>query len=52
MKDPAFLDDARKRSIEINPLSGAETSKLMTELYQTPRDVVDEARRATEAQQH
>jgi hypothetical protein len=50
MKDPAFLADARKRSIEINPVSGAETSKLMTELYGTPRDVVDEARSATEPQ--
>jgi tripartite-type tricarboxylate transporter receptor subunit TctC len=48
MKDPEFLAEAEKRGLEINPVSGHDIEKLLAELYQTPKDVVAEAREATE----
>ena len=34
MKDPAFLADAKKRRLEIDPITGEEITALMDELYQ------------------
>jgi hypothetical protein len=48
MKDPEFLAEAEKRGLEINPVSGHDVEKLIAELYQTPKDVVTEAREAAE----
>jgi tripartite-type tricarboxylate transporter receptor subunit TctC len=48
MKDPEFLAEAQTRGLEINPVSGHDVEKLIAELYATPRDVVTEAREATE----
>jgi tripartite-type tricarboxylate transporter receptor subunit TctC len=48
MKDPDFLAEAQGRGLEINPVSGHDLEKLIAELYQTPKDVVAEARAATE----
>jgi tripartite-type tricarboxylate transporter receptor subunit TctC len=50
MRDPAFLDEAGKHAIEINPVAGTDINGLMAELYRTPQDIVVEARRAVEAQ--
>ena len=36
MKDPEFLADAKRRRLEIDPVSGEEIEKLVNELYQTP----------------
>jgi tripartite-type tricarboxylate transporter receptor subunit TctC len=36
VKDPAFLKDAKKRRLEIDPISGEEIEKLVNELYATP----------------
>jgi len=44
MKDPAFLEEAKKMKLDVNPVSGAEIDKLVAELYRSPKDVVDEAR--------
>ena len=46
LKDPAFLADADKLKLEVNPVSGAEIDKLIAELYRAPRDIVEEARKA------
>src|SRR5262245_5071430 len=46
LKDPAFLDEASKLKLEVNPVSGAEVDKLVAELYRTPKDIVEEARKA------
>jgi tripartite-type tricarboxylate transporter receptor subunit TctC len=46
LKDPAFLDEAGKLKLEVNPVSGAEVDKLVAELYRTPKDIVEEARKA------
>jgi tripartite-type tricarboxylate transporter receptor subunit TctC len=46
MKDAEFLAEAKTRKMEVNPVSGADVEKLVNELYQTPKDVVAEARAA------
>jgi tripartite-type tricarboxylate transporter receptor subunit TctC len=44
MKDPEFLAEAKAAKLEVNPISGEELDKLIGELYQTPPDVIEEAR--------
>ena len=46
MKDPAFLADAKKTMIDINPVSGPEVDEIVASLYATPKDVVEKATRA------
>jgi tripartite-type tricarboxylate transporter receptor subunit TctC len=46
LKDPAFLDEANKLKLEVNPVSGADVDKLLGELYRTPKDIIEEARKA------
>src|SRR5215510_1777593 len=46
LKDPAFLDEAGKLKLEVNPVSGADVDKLLDELYRTPKDIIEEARKA------
>ena len=46
LKDPAFLAEADKLKLEVNPVSGAEIDKLIADLYRTPKDIVDDARKA------
>jgi hypothetical protein len=36
----------KARGQEVNPVSGAEIDRLLAELYATPKDVVDETRKA------
>jgi len=48
MKDPEFLAEAEKRGLEVNPVSGLDAAKLIDELYATPKNVLDDARAATE----
>ncbi len=47
MKDPAFLADAEKGKMDIDPVSGQEVQDLVAELYKTPKELVEEAARAT-----
>jgi hypothetical protein len=44
MKDAAYLDEAKKRRLEIAPLSGAEVEALIAEVYKTPKPVVERVR--------
>jgi len=46
LKDAAFLEEATKLKLEVNPVSGAEIDRLIAELYRTPTDIVEEARKA------
>jgi tripartite-type tricarboxylate transporter receptor subunit TctC len=46
MSDPAFLTEAKKLNLEVNPASGGEVEALVANLYRTPRDVVEQAQRA------
>jgi tripartite-type tricarboxylate transporter receptor subunit TctC len=44
MADAEFLAEARQRGLEVNPVGGPEIDKLVSELYQTPADIVAELR--------
>ena len=41
---PAFLAEADKLKLEVNPVTGEEVTRLVAELYATPKDIVEEAR--------
>lgn len=43
MNDPAFLAEAKKLNLEVNPASGKEVEALVADLYRTPRNVVEQA---------
>ena len=46
VKDKDFLADAERLHIAIDPLSGDKVQSLVQKLYDTPKDIVDRARRA------
>ncbi|HMA51461.1 MAG TPA: tripartite tricarboxylate transporter substrate-binding protein [Magnetospirillaceae bacterium] len=46
MRDPEFLDEAKKLELEVAPVSGEEITQLVTEVYATPPDIVQLAREA------
>lgn len=43
MKDPDFLAEAKKLSIDVRPVSAKALDELLAELYATPKDVVAKA---------
>jgi tripartite-type tricarboxylate transporter receptor subunit TctC len=43
MKDPAFLADAKKLQLEVDPLSGEEIESLLKSAYATPAPIVARA---------
>jgi hypothetical protein len=43
MTDPAFLADAEKSQLEVNPVAGDELQKLVAEIYRTPPEVAKKA---------
>ena len=45
-RDPEFVAEATARGQEVNPVSGTDIDKLIAELYATPKDVVEETRKA------
>jgi tripartite-type tricarboxylate transporter receptor subunit TctC len=50
MKDPEFIAEANARGQEVDPVSGAALDALIAELYATPKDVVEETKRAIAGQ--
>ena len=44
MRDPAFLDEATRSRLSINPVSGEEIQNLVIELYATPEPVIERTR--------
>jgi len=51
MTDQAFIDEARARALEVNPVSGAEIERLVAEIYQTPPEIVALAKAAVAPEQ-
>jgi tripartite-type tricarboxylate transporter receptor subunit TctC len=49
VKDPAFLAEAEKEKLDIDPLTGDEVQKLVAEVSQTPPDIVARVRQALES---
>lgn len=47
MTDKAFLSDAKKARIVIDPTTGAKAQALVEKLYATPKRIVDKAKSAT-----
>ena len=46
MRDPQFLADAGKMSIDVSPLPGAQLQQVVQKLYDTPKAILEQARRA------
>ena len=46
LRDPQFLAEATKMRIDVSPLPGATVQKLVQAFYGTPKDIVEQARRA------
>ncbi len=46
MKDPAFIEDAKKSDLEVRPATGQEIEDLVTEIYDSPPEVLKLARDA------
>jgi hypothetical protein len=46
MKDPAFLADARKLHLEIDPISGEQVEALVKQAFETPPAAVARVRKA------
>ena len=44
MKDPAFLAEAKAMSLEIDPVNGEEVTKLIADIYASPREIIEQAR--------
>ena len=43
MTDPAFMADAEKSQLEVNPVGGEDLQKLVAEIYRTPPEVAKKA---------
>jgi tripartite-type tricarboxylate transporter receptor subunit TctC len=43
MKDPAFIAEAGKLQLEIEPMTGVEIQKMLAEAFSTPKEIVAEA---------
>jgi tripartite-type tricarboxylate transporter receptor subunit TctC len=43
LKDPAFLADAEKSRLEVDPVPGAEMEKMIKAAFETPKPLVEEA---------
>ena len=41
MKDPEFLEAAKRSALDIDPVSGVRAQEIMERLYQTPRAIID-----------
>jgi tripartite-type tricarboxylate transporter receptor subunit TctC len=48
MKDPAYLEEAAKLKIDVDPLNGAELAALVEQISKTPADTVARVRAALE----
>jgi tripartite-type tricarboxylate transporter receptor subunit TctC len=44
MKDPAFLAEADRLRLEIDPVTGAQMEKMIKAAYETPKPLVEQAR--------
>lgn len=45
MKDPRFIEDARRIGVDVNPLDGAEIGKIMREIDEAPLEAIESLRK-------
>jgi tripartite-type tricarboxylate transporter receptor subunit TctC len=50
LRDPEFLDDAKRMALEVDPVSGHAVEALIEELYGTPEAVIAKTRHVITAQ--
>ncbi|MGE3247325.1 MAG: Bug family tripartite tricarboxylate transporter substrate binding protein [Beijerinckiaceae bacterium] len=50
MKDPAFLADAKKINLEIDPVSGETMQKIVAGIVATPKDIVKKLEKIIDAE--
>jgi tripartite-type tricarboxylate transporter receptor subunit TctC len=43
--DPALVDEAKRRNLGLNPLTGEEVQKIVADAMATPRELVEQAQR-------
>jgi tripartite-type tricarboxylate transporter receptor subunit TctC len=48
LKDPAFLEEAEKQGIEVQPVSGEDIQALLERVYAAPKEVVERAKAVVE----
>ena len=41
-KDPAFIDEANKMSLELSPIDGEAVRRIIAQMSETPREVIDQ----------
>ena len=41
MKDPQFIEDAKKIGVDVDPVGGEDIRKLLAEIDSVPQDVID-----------
>lgn len=46
LRDPAFLDDARKQNLNVAPVSGQAMFDLVASAYRTPPEIVNRTLKA------
>lgn len=46
MKDPAVMADVQKMRLDLNPLSGEETEKIIASMFDTPPAVIENLKKA------
>ena len=48
-KDPAFIVEAKKMNLDVDPMSGEDLQALVRRVYETPPEVAERAKAATAA---
>lgn len=48
MKDKAYLDEAKKQDLEVNPVRGERINRLLDAVYSRPKELLDRLRKATQ----
>jgi tripartite-type tricarboxylate transporter receptor subunit TctC len=51
MKDPGLVADAKRLSIDFDPVPGEETAQIFADFYKTPPALVEQARQYTQPDQ-
>jgi hypothetical protein len=41
LKDPAFVDDIKKKRFELDPISGEELDAMVKEIMTQPPEIID-----------
>jgi tripartite-type tricarboxylate transporter receptor subunit TctC len=52
MRDADFLAETKKLGLDVNPMAGTEVERMVTELYQTPPEVIEATRAAISPSTH